>query len=223
MVHPTAVIVVTALTAGALHACGPDHLAAVSVFVSRRPSRRRALALGARWGAGHTVSLLLLGGLVALSGLQLPQRLGPVAERLVGVVLIALGCVGLLRAVRIHGHWHLHDGEGHWHLHSHRTQPTHDHEHRALFGIGMLHGLAGTGAVVVLVPVAALHSPARAFLFLAVFGVGTIVSMALLSALAGSVLHATARRSPRAHQALAVTASAASIAVGLWWLVAGGV
>ncbi|HET7585576.1 MAG TPA: sulfite exporter TauE/SafE family protein [Gemmatimonadaceae bacterium] len=222
MIHPTAVIVATALAAGALHAFGPDHLAAVSVFVSQRPSRRRAMALGARWGAGHSLSLLLLGGVVTLSDVHLPERFGPLAERMVGVVLIALGMVGVMRALRIHGHWHAHGDSAHWHLHSHRKRTTHEHDHHALFGIGMLHGLAGTGAVVVLVPVATLHAPATALLFLVVFGLGTIASMAVLSALAGTVVHAAAQRSPSAHRVLAMGAAVASIAVGFWWVAVGG-
>jgi sulfite exporter TauE/SafE len=215
-------LIPTALVLGAIHSFAPDHLAAVSVFVSRRPSWRNALGLGARWGLGHSLTVVLVGGALALSGLRLPERFESTAERAVGVVLVVLGIFAISRAMKVHGHWHEHEGTHHWHLHSHRGSEAHVHDHGALMGIGMLHGLAGTGALVVALPVAIGGSRAGALIFLIAFGLGTILSMSLFSAAAGWLLSATANVSRNVHRGAIVLAGLASVGVGIWWMVAGG-
>ena len=219
---PLAPLISAAFVMGALHSFGPDHLAAVSVFASRRPSWRRAAGLGARWALGHSATILLVGGIVVLSGLRLPERMAPVAERLVGVVLIALGLSAIWRARRLHAHRHAHGGETHWHIHSHAASEAHDHSHKALFGIGMLHGMAGTGALVALLPSFAA-TRAGGLLFLVVFGVGTVCSMALFGAGAGHAFQVTTRADTRLERWAMALAGSASAAVGLWWLATGGV
>jgi len=218
----TALLIPTAIALGALHSFAPDHLAAVSVFVSRKPSWRNALGLGARWGMGHSLTVVVVGGMLALSGLQLPERFETTAERAVGVVLVLLGVFAISRAQKLHGHWHEHEGTRHWHLHSHRSSDTHGHDHGALMGIGMLHGLAGTGALVVALPVAIAGSRAGALIFLAAFGLGTILSMSLFSAAAGWLLSATTTLSRNVHRGAIVLAGLLSVGVGVWWMVAGG-
>ena len=214
-------LLAAALVLGALHSDGPDHLAAVGVFVSRRPSWRRAASLGARWGMGHSLSIIVVGGAVMLSGWRLPARFAPLAERLIGVVLIALGLMAVWRAWRLHAHAHTHDGATHWHVHSHARSEAHDHGHGALFGIGMLHGLAGTGALVALLPAFA-GTRANGVLFLIVFGLGTISSMTLFGATAGHLLAVTTRGRAPFHRAALAFAGCASVLVGAWWLASGG-
>jgi len=218
----TALLVPTALALGALHSFAPDHLAAVSVFVSRKPSWRNAMGLGARWGMGHSLTVVIVGGVLALSGLQLPARFEMLAERTVGVVLVALGIFAMLRAQRLHAHWHEHDGRRHWHLHSHSAGESHEHDHGALMGIGMLHGLAGTGALVVTIPVAIAGSRTGALVFLAAFGLGTIFSMSLFSAAAGWLLSATTALSRDVHRLAIVIAGLLSVGIGVWWMISGG-
>ena len=211
-----------ALVLGAQHSFGPDHLAAVTAFASRRPSWRHAAGLGARWALGHSATILIVGGLIILSGLRLPVRFAPAAERVVGAVLIIVGLSAIWRAWRLHGHAHTHEGETHWHVHSHARTNAHDHSHRTLFGIGMLHGLAGTGALVALLP-AMTDSRVDGIVFLAVFGLGTVLSMSLFGATAGRFLEmTTARRAPLQRLALA-SAGIASALVGVWWLTTGGI
>jgi sulfite exporter TauE/SafE len=215
-------LVITALALGAMHSFAPDHLAAVSVFVARRPSSRHALALGARWGLGHSLVIVLLGGALALTGAQLPDRLSGGAERVVGLTLIVLGLVALWRARRLHGHWHSHGGAPHWHVHSHAAETSHDHGHGALVGIGMLHGLAGTGALVIALPSTVGGSAGRALLFLGAFGLGTIVAMSLFGAAAGWLVSAAGRSSLLLHRSAIALAGLGSIAVGIWWIASGG-
>jgi sulfite exporter TauE/SafE len=140
--------------------------------------------------------------------------------------------------VRLHGHWHQHGDVRHWHLHVHasgsaatgpygrrsakRTDGDHDHSHVALFGIGMLHGLAGSGALVIALPAAVSTSPARSILFLACFGAGTVVAMSVFSGAAGLLLGSATRRSASLHRTAAVLAGLASVLVGAWWLSTAG-
>jgi sulfite exporter TauE/SafE len=210
----------TALVLGAAHSFAPDHLAAIGVFVSRRPQWRRALAIGARWGVGHSVVILVLGGLLVLTGWRFPDDLAPVVERIVGVTLIGLGLVAFVRTLRVHGHLHEHDGVAHWHLHSHRRSERHDHAHRAALGMGMLHGLAGTGALVIALPLAATESSPLALAYLVAFGIGTTVAMAAFGVVAGWAVRRAAHRSLTLVRATASAAALASVTVGAWWVIA---
>ncbi|MCU0634434.1 MAG: sulfite exporter TauE/SafE family protein [Gemmatimonadaceae bacterium] len=207
-------LLLTALTLGMVHTIAPDHLAAVSVFVSRRPGWRRAVAYGARWGLGHSITIVLVGVLVLLTQVRLPAAFESQVDRVVGLVLIWLGVQAVRRAWRgraavAHGHV---AGEG---------APAHAHDDGGkLLGIGMLHGLAGSGALVVALPSAAAASPAGSLGYLAAFGVGTIVAMSVLAAALGAAIHAAAAgASQRMERGAVVLAGLASVAVGCWWMV----
>jgi high-affinity nickel permease len=213
-------LLVTALVLGAAHTFAPDHIAAIGVFVSRRPQWRRALAIGARWGVGHSLVILLVGGALVLTGWRFPDHVAPIVERIVGGTLIGLGVLALLRALRIHGHVHEHDGVPHWHVHSHRRSEGHDHTHHAALGLGMLHGLAGTGALVIALPLAVTESAPLALGYLVAFGLGTTVAMAAFGAVAGWAARRAAHRSITFLRATAVVPAVASIVVGAWWAIA---
>jgi sulfite exporter TauE/SafE len=213
-------LLVTALLLGAAHSFAPDHLAAIGVFVSRRPQWRRALAIGARWGVGHSLVILIVGGALVLTGWRFPETLAPWVERIVGVTLVVIGVVALVRAVRIHAHRHEHDGIAHWHLHSHRRSEAHDHIHHAALGMGMLHGLAGTGALVIALPLAATESTSLALGYLLAFGIGTTLAMAACGVVAGWVVRGAGRPSPALVRATSSVAALASVVVGVWWVVA---
>jgi cytochrome c biogenesis protein CcdA len=209
-------VLLTAFTLGAAHAVAPDHLAAVGVFVSRSRSAREALTHGARWGLGHALTLTIAGLAVLFATSEWPELLSLRAEWLVGVVLIALGARTLWQAVRgtppavVPDAVHLHaDGTVHHHLQSHR---------HPLLGIGMLHGLAGSGAMAALIPLGAGGDPWRAGLWLALFGLGTVAAMAIIAGAAGWSLRYSVQRSARAMRGMMAAAGAASIAVGGLWL-----
>jgi sulfite exporter TauE/SafE len=213
-------LLATALVLGAAHSFAPDHLAAIGVFVSRKPQGRRALAIGAHWGVGHSVVILLVGGALVLTGWRLPDYFAPAVERIVGVTLIVLGVFALVRALRIHGHPHEHGGIAHWHLHSHRRSEQHDHTHHAALGMGMLHGLAGTGALVIALPLAATESAPLALAYLVTFGVSTTLAMAAFGAVAGWAARRAAHRSLMLVRAIASVAALGSVVVGVWWAIA---
>jgi len=152
------------LALGIRHAFEPDHLAVVSTLATRQASPFAAARLGLAWAAGHTASLGAVVLAVILTGVHFPTTLWPVADLLVGVLLIFLGGSVLYRYGR--GGWHLHThthapGEGgHLHLHSHAAGSAHEHRHprgdvRRSLGFGLLHGLAGSAAILVLLVAAA--------------------------------------------------------------------
>jgi sulfite exporter TauE/SafE len=213
-------LLITALLLGAAHSFAPDHLAAIGLFVSRRPQWSRALAIGARWGVGHSLVILLVGGALVLTGWRFPATMAPWVERLVGVTLVAVGVGALVRGLRVQAHRHEHDSGAHWHLHSHRRSEAHDHVHHAALGMGVLHGLAGTGALVIALPLAATESAPLALGYLFAFGIGTTLTMAAFGVVAGWVVRGAGRPSPVLVRATSSVAALASVVVGVWWVIA---
>jgi hypothetical protein len=182
---PVVVALALALVSGLRHASDPDHLVAVtSLVVADRGDARAAARLGACWGIGHAATLLALGLPLIVFRADLPTWLESGAETAVGLVIVAL-------ALRVCWKWargdyradrHPHTGGGHRHLRAGTGPHAHDAPRTPLqaFGIGLLHGLAGTGAVVLLL-IAAMPSQAEAAGALLVFAPMSVVSMAALT------------------------------------------
>ncbi|MEW5834426.1 MAG: urease accessory protein [Pseudomonadota bacterium] len=216
------------LLLGMQHATDADHLAAVATLATRERSLPRALRLGTAWGLGHTLTLLAVAAAVAGLGWVITDETARRFEQLVGLVLIVLGArlAWRLRAQRIHFHGHAHPGRApHFHGHSHAGSPArpahaqdpHRHGHRmpmAGLVVGMVHGLAGSAALALLAG-AALPSPGLQLLYIALFGAGSLLGMALLTGALAVTLRATARRLTAVHQALNVMVAGASVVIGL--------
>ncbi len=181
---------------GMAHALEADHLAAVSAMLNGKASRGSLIARGAAWGLGHTLALFGLCALVVLGGLTITGRAEAALELAVGVMIVGLGARVLwrLRRDKVHLHVHSHGQERHVHLHSHAADPLphaasrHEHRHPARahlgsLGIGLLHGAAGSAGLLVLT-VAATDSTAQALAYIAVFGFGSMIGMAALTAVA---------------------------------------
>jgi hypothetical protein len=162
---PLAVALAVAFLLGLRHATDPDHLVAVTSLVAAdEGDTRRAARIGAWWGIGHGGTLLAVGLPLILLKSKLPSWLEIGAERAVGVVIVVL-------AARVLVKWHVRRGPG-GHSHVHVRTPG-----QAL-ALGTLHGLAGTGAVVLLL-IAALPTKLEAAAALVVFAPVSVVSMAL--------------------------------------------
>jgi high-affinity nickel permease len=189
---PLLVALAIAFVLGLRHASDPDHLVAVTSLVAGSNSGTRdATRLGIWWGLGHAATLVLIGlPLIALKS-SLPAWLESGAERGVGVVILVLAARVILKWVRgdYRAGRHRHPGgeatevrghEAHRHLRR-GERPAHQHRGvrtpRQALAIGFLHGLAGTGAIVVLL-LAALPTRLEAALGLAVFAPMSILSMA---------------------------------------------
>lgn len=212
---------------GMSHALEADHLAAMAAMSGDRTGgKRKMMVRGAFWGAGHTITLFMLGGLVLVFGFVLTDTNAARLEFAVGLMLVFLGlhlCYRMVRR-RIHFHAHSHtDGKIHLHAHSHLGETTphaasaHDHSHpeglpwRALF-VGLMHGAAGSAGLLALV-IASTQSAVIALAYILIFGVGSICGMAMLSYAVAWPLQAVERSAKFVH--IGVTLAAAIFAIGV--------
>jgi sulfite exporter TauE/SafE len=210
---------------GLKHAVEADHMAAVSAIVSERKSLWVSALIGGLWGIGHTIALLFAGVAVILFHFRVGERTERALEFTVGLMLVGLGANALRKLARgghVHLHVHHHGGREHIHPHVHDGAPEPDpHTHHGLrlgprpLLVGMLHGLAGSAALTLLV-LSTISSPVVGLLYLVVFGVGSAGGMMLMSALFGLPVYLTATRFTRAHLAVRGLAGIFSLSLGLF-------
>jgi hypothetical protein len=225
-----ATAVVAGLIVGARHAIEPDHLAAVAVLSAEGGpgrGRLRAALPGLWWGLGHALALAGVVGALLLVGAAVPPGLDAGLELLVGVMLVGLGLRGLLRA---RGAWvaagqaasdgptrpHAHGAAAH----AHPGPAAHLHLGPATLAarplvVGLVHGLAGSGALLSAAALALPDTAGRLGYVLA-FGLGSTLSMGALSGLLGLPLQ-RALRSPRGQARAQAAAGLVSVGVGLAW------
>jgi cytochrome c biogenesis protein CcdA len=221
-----------AVLLGLRHATDPDHLTAVSTLVlsEEREGARKAGILGFAWGLGHATTIFGCGLPIVLFRAYLPEVVQGAAEAIIGILIIGLAIRLLIRWRRgyFHAHSHAHGAVRHAHPHVHEHTPErheaagHSHPHAeglgrtplAAYGIGLVHGIGGSAMVGLLV-VGAAASRTLGVLALLLFGAGTAVSMALVSAGFGYVL----ARGPLARLVgpLMPVVGAASLAFGVWY------
>jgi len=212
--------------AGAAHAAsGPDHLAAVAPLSSADAGK--GWRVGAHWGLGHALAVIVIGALALGTRHILPWDLiSGVSERLVGLVLIGLGLWGIRRAFqhRLHSHDHDHDAVQHRHPHLHVEEPDHDHARghshdHAAFGIGALHGFAGGSHMLAAVAALAFPNLVEAGLYLAAYAIGTVAAMALFSAALSRLIRRDSQAAnPNAPMAVGLCSLAALVCGGFWLL-----
>jgi ABC-type nickel/cobalt efflux system permease component RcnA len=214
-------VLLLGLALGLRHAFEPDHLAAVSTLVAEQRSSRAAALLGAVWGIGHSLALLVVVTLLGALGASLSPAATSYLEFAVALMLIALGTQALVKAARreragaiaphTHGGLlHTHPFQAHGHVHLGR----HAFARRSLV-IGLVHGLAGSGSLAALVAIE-VPSMAGRILYVSLFGLGSIVGMTLLSGVAGWPL-ARVGRHPAAARALGFVTGVVAIGVGAVW------
>src|SRR6266436_60507 len=229
---------------GMRHATDPDHVIAVSTIVSRQRSMKHAALIGVLWGLGHTITILIVGAAIILFGLAIPPRVGLTMELSVGLMLILLGILNLSGAVRwitekwtrraAHSRAHVHGDYIHSHSHGH-THEIHGHAEDATpvgwmdraFGqiglyqvlrplaVGIVHGLAGSAAVALLV-LTTIRVPSWAVFYLLVFGIGTIAGMMLVTAAIAVPFTFSERRFVRLNRGLGLVSGLVSLAFGVF-------
>ncbi len=204
---------------GMRHASDPDHVIAVTTLVARHRSVRGAALIGAVWGLGHTLTIMTVGSCIILLGWVIPARIGLSLELSVGVMLVILGIAtmaGSYRRIRRATR------SGH-------EQEPHSHNRsldRWLGGmvgyqlvrplvVGIVHGLAGSAAVALLV-LAAIRDPAWAVFYLGVFGGGTIIGMMLITVAVALPFRYAEGRLVRFGEGLRIASGALSIGFGLF-------
>src|SRR6266496_3371756 len=209
---------------GFRHAFEPDHLAAVSTLATRQGGGGGRLwgaaRLGLAWGIGHTATIGAVGLLVVALGVRVPPALWPAAELLVAALLVLLGTTVVWRYARGRWHMHLHDHETpHFHLHSHAAGAGHTHAHppadaRRSLGFGVAHGLAGSGAIAVLL-VAAAPTTALRLAYFGAFSAGTMLGMLAVSLSLAGLVRLAAGRGTRWATLLHVGSALASVVAGV--------
>jgi high-affinity nickel-transport protein len=179
---------------GVRHAADPDHVVAVSTIVTRSRSVGRAATIGALWGAGHTATILLVGGAIILFKVTITPRIGLTMELAVAAMLIALGLVNLVGA-----------------------PPKSDADFAPVrpLMIGFVHGLAGSAAVTLLV-LTTIEDPRWSAAYLLVFGVGTVAGMMLITAAIALPVRFGALRIAGLHRHLRLASGAMSVALGIF-------
>jgi ABC-type nickel/cobalt efflux system permease component RcnA len=216
---------------GLRHALDPDHVVAVSTIVSTEPSWRRSSLIGSFWGLGHATSLLVLGGLIVAFRINITELAASRLEIIVSVMLVGLGVYAIRSAragFRLHAHKHTHEDavahgkKEHVHLHVHRphAEAVHQHAHPLRFGlrpyaIGLVHGVAGSGGLALLV-MATAKSTAEGLLYMAALALGAFVGMGILSGLMTLPLSALRARYETLHLRFQYLSGICSVAFGVW-------
>jgi ABC-type nickel/cobalt efflux system permease component RcnA len=240
----TTVLALTALGffLGMRHATDADHVIAVGTIVARQRTLRGGVFIGIAWGLGHTLTILLVGGAIIVFSVVIPPAVGLTMEMTVALMLVALGLwnlAGIVQSVRAqvggerHSHAHQHGDYVHHHRHGHSPN---EHGHRddqtpqawldrhlgglGLYQIvrplvvGVVHGLAGSAAVALLV-LTTIGEPRWALAYLLLFGLGTIVGMVLVTLLLAAPVTYVSMRLQHAERHIRLASGLLSLGFGL--------
>jgi hypothetical protein len=230
---------------GMRHATDPDHVVAVTTIVSRERTMLHATMIGALWGLGHTLTIFLVGSAIILFKLTIPPRIGLSMELSVGLMLILLGVLNLTGVLRRAMEWitirclcsgaHSHFLFGRWTVHTHNEdgepilmesfsilgwtpqwwkQMGLFHILRPLV-VGIVHGLAGSAAVALLV-LTTINRPSWAMGYLLIFGFGTVAGMMLITAIIALPFAYSLQYFTRLNRGLAMASGLVSVAFGLF-------
>jgi len=228
---------------GMRHATDPDHVIAVTTIVANQRNQARAAVIGAFWGVGHTLTIFVVGTGIILFNLVIPVRVGLSMELSVAVMLVILGSLniaGFLRSMpagsiqtsdedaMVHSHSHSHGNSTHTHTHAHLTQ-VHSplawmdrtftkvglYQYLRPFVVGVVHGLAGSAAVALLV-LTTIRNYHWAIAYLLIFGVGTIAGMMLITMSIASAFTMVGRGRQKFSHQLALASGLLSLGFGLF-------
>ena len=184
---------VTSLLLGMRHATDPDHIVAVSTIVSREHSMSRASRIGVLWGAGHTLTILLVGGMIIAFKVAFTPRIGLSLELVVAVMLVLLGTLNVL-------------GVSAGSAMMNAVRP---------FAVGVVHGLAGSAAATLLI-LPLIEDARWAVLYLLVFGFGTIVGMAVMTLAIAAPAALASKRVAGLQRSIRFASGAVSLCFGLY-------
>jgi len=204
---------------GVKHAFDADHIAALSTIVSKNEPIKKSSLLGMFWGFGHTISLLVIGLVILLLKISIPEKIALSLEFIAGIMLVLLG-INVFRTMnknKIHFHKHIHGKEEHIHVHSHKLTKNHAHEHITLYqslSIGLIHGLAGSAAITLLV-LTTVKSFWIGMIYVLTFGIGSMAGMIMVSSIISLPFIIISSKFKRIHKIMDISAGLISTAIGL--------
>jgi ABC-type nickel/cobalt efflux system permease component RcnA len=222
------ILLATGLMLGLGHSLDPDHVVAVSTILCKCTSLRKSIGAAAAWGAGHTITVLVVGLLVLALSVSIPNSVLRIFDFAAGAMLVVLGAL-LLRPIiarklrprddnsfapSASKHFHIHAHGGHIHIHGHSHENDNSHVHKSALA-GVLQGLAGSAALM-LVTLATVNSVELGLIFIALFGAGVILGMVCISCAISSVLKYTATRLENVHEKISIVTACISIGFGFF-------
>jgi high-affinity nickel permease len=225
-ISPLSVLILGFLL-GLKHATDADHVVAVTTIVSRQKKLRHAALVGITWGIGHTFMIIVVGIAMIVFRVNIPEKTQLSFELIVAVTLVILGFLNLTGVM---GKLAQFLSRFHTHTHSHSEQmTTHDHPpvetfvtQHGLFHlirpliVGIIHGLAGSAAVALLV-LGSISDQTTGMIYLAIFGVGTIVGMMIITTLLGIPLLAGSKKFGQFDRVATIIAGILSIGYGMYF------
>lgn len=201
---------------GIKHSFEPDHVIAVSTLVTEHKKSRIAALVGTFWGIGHTTTLFTIGLIVLILKVSIPEKLSLLGEFMVGIILILLGLSAIFQErFVIHTHHHTHEDTKHTHLHAHSEHDNASSHRRKSFLVGVFHGLAGSGALMVLV-LTTVRTLLEGVYYMLLFGLGSTLGMTLMSFLIGLPLSYSSKKYINAEKSLRNLAGGVSIVFGIF-------
>ena len=225
---------------------GPDHMAAVTPLAI--DTRKKSWLVGLGWGMGHTIGMLLIGGLFILFKELLPiNSIAKYSDQIIGILLIVIGSWSVIRTylryrngnketihTHTHTHPHAHNESEHSHVHLHVGSTTHEHKHHqkklvknksfAAFSIGIVHGCSEFNHLLALLPTLALPTIKQSIWYVIAFALGTVTVMISFAFIMGLIAHRSEiRNQDKFLKIFTYTGGAAAIVIGIIWLLGLGI
>jgi sulfite exporter TauE/SafE len=197
---------------GIKHAIEPDHVIAVSTIASQSKKLFRSSLAGVFWGIGHTATLFIVGIILLIMKGQIPEKWTMSLEFLVGIMLVYLGISTITSIKKIHVHQHEHDSET---INQHGNQQKNLSYIKSMV-IGLVHGLAGSGAIVLLT-MSTVKSVLESAIYILIFGFGTVIGMLFFTTILGISFIFSAKRL-RLNKTLTQITGVVSTVFGIYYM-----
>ena len=212
---------------GLRHSLDPDHVVAVSTIVGEYRNPLKSFWVGVSWGLGHTATLFLIGIVIISLRLTIPDRMALLLEFFVGIMLVGLGAqvVYGFWIKKVHQHAHGHEESHHQHYHSHSQEFESNQVHHGETGIGKpffrkksffvgtVHGVAGSAALTLLI-LASIESSIAGLVYILLFGLGSVLSMGIMTILISLPFVASANKLPNLNRVIQFAVGALSMLFG---------